>query len=130
MALKYKCIVTVRNIFKYIKYAQNCAMYVCMLAQICISVQNKLIQKRNISKNSPGRITGKLLIIAPIVETKFLELAMSLLDFSPRIPLGTFSILLIILKYWAPPHNMHTFFLSNYGFMFLARKKCYTPSLP
>ena len=31
---------------------------------------------------------------APIVETKFLELAMSLLDFSPRIPLGTFSILL------------------------------------
>ena len=30
---------------------------------------------------------------APIVETKFLELAMSLLDFSPRIPLGTFSIL-------------------------------------
>ena len=29
---------------------------------------------------------------APIVETKFLELAMSLLDFSPRIPLGTFSI--------------------------------------
>ena len=32
---------------------------------------------------------------APIVETKFLELAMSLLDFSPRIPLGTFSILLL-----------------------------------
>ena len=31
---------------------------------------------------------------APIVETKFIELAMSLLDFSPRIPLGTFSILL------------------------------------
>ena len=31
---------------------------------------------------------------ASIVETKFLELAMSLLDFSPRIPLGTFSILL------------------------------------
>ena len=30
----------------------------------------------------------------PIVETKFLELAMSLLDFSPRIPLGTFSILI------------------------------------
>ena len=30
---------------------------------------------------------------APIVETKFLELAMSLLDFSLRIPLGTFSIL-------------------------------------
>ena len=32
----------------------------------------------------------------PIVETRFLELAMSLLDFSPRIPLGTFSILLTI----------------------------------
>ena len=31
---------------------------------------------------------------APIVETRFLELAMSLLNFSPRIPLGTFSILL------------------------------------
>ena len=30
-----------------------------------------------------------------IVETKFLELAVSLLDFSPRIPLGTFSILLL-----------------------------------
>ena len=30
---------------------------------------------------------------AHIVDTKFLELAMSLLDFSPRIPLGTFSIL-------------------------------------
>ena len=33
-------------------------------------------------------------LLPPIVETKFLELAMSLLDFSPRIPLGTFSILL------------------------------------
>ena len=31
----------------------------------------------------------------PIVETKFLELAMSLLDFSPWIPLGTFTILLL-----------------------------------
>ena len=28
-----------------------------------------------------------------IVVTKFLEITMSLLDFSPRIPLGTFSIL-------------------------------------
>ena len=34
------------------------------------------------------------LACAPIVETRFLELAMSLLDFSPRIPLSTFSILL------------------------------------
>ena len=40
----------------------------------------------------PSPISG--LANAPIVETKFLELAMSLLDFSPRIPLGTFSILL------------------------------------
>ena len=41
----------------------------------------------------PSPIVG--LACAPIVETKFLELAMSLLllDFSPRIPLGTFSIL-------------------------------------
>ena len=35
------------------------------------------------------------LAYAQIVETKFLELAMSLLDFSPRIPLGTFSIWLL-----------------------------------
>ena len=37
---------------------------------------------------------------ATIVETKFLELAMSLLDFSPRIPLGTFSILLGYQTVW------------------------------
>ena len=42
----------------------------------------------------PSPILG--LANAPIVETKFLELAMSLLDSSPRIPLGTFSILLCI----------------------------------
>ena len=41
----------------------------------------------------PSPIVG--LACAPIVENRFLELAMSLLDFSPRIPLGTFSILLI-----------------------------------
>ena len=40
----------------------------------------------------PSPILG--LANAPIVEIKFLELAMSLLDFSPRIPLCTFSILL------------------------------------
>ena len=34
------------------------------------------------------------LTYAPIVETRFLELAISLLDFSPWIPLGTFSIFL------------------------------------
>ena len=43
----------------------------------------------------PSPIVG--LACAPIVETRFLELAMSLLDFSPRIPLGTFSILLLRL---------------------------------
>ena len=43
----------------------------------------------------PSPILG--LASAPIVETKFLELAMSLLDFSHRIPLGTFSILLLSL---------------------------------
>ena len=41
----------------------------------------------------PSPILG--LAGAPIVGTKFLELAMSLLDFSPHIPLGTFSILLL-----------------------------------
>ena len=41
-----------------------------------------------------GLSLGLGLANAPIVETKFLELAMSSLDFSPRIPLGTFSILL------------------------------------
>ena len=41
----------------------------------------------------PSPILG--LANAPIVETKFLELSMSLFDFSPRIPLGTFSILLL-----------------------------------
>ena len=41
----------------------------------------------------PSPILG--LANAPIVKTKFLELAMSLLDFSPRIPLGTFSIFLL-----------------------------------
>ena len=44
----------------------------------------------------PSPIVG--LACASIVETRFLELAMSLLDFSPRIPLGTFSILLYSRK--------------------------------
>ena len=39
----------------------------------------------------PSPILG--LACAPIVEDRFLELATSLLDFSPRIPLGTFLIL-------------------------------------
>ena len=43
---------------------------------------------------TPGSVPNLGLTNAPIVETKFLELAMSLLDFSHRISLGTFSILL------------------------------------
>ena len=46
----------------------------------------------------PSPIVG--LACAPIVETRFLELAMSLLDFSPRIPLGTFSILLCLFFFY------------------------------
>ena len=46
----------------------------------------------------PHRILG--LACAPIVETRSLDLAMSLLDFSPRIPLGTFSILLQVGPFW------------------------------
>ena len=42
----------------------------------------------------PPPILG--LTYAPIVETNFLELAMSLLEFSPRIPLDTFSVLLFL----------------------------------
>ena len=44
----------------------------------------------------PSPIVGHA--CAPIVVTRFLELAMSLLDFSPRIPLGTFSILLVYVS--------------------------------
>ena len=47
---------------------------------------------------TPGSVPILGLANAPIVETKFLELAMSLLDFSTRIPLGTFSILLNKIK--------------------------------
>ena len=45
---------------------------------------------------TPGSVPPPFLGLAcaPIVETRFLELAMSLLDFSPLIPLGTFSTLL------------------------------------
>ena len=37
------------------------------------------------------------LLMLQLLRPKFLELAMSLLDFSPRIPLGTFSILLEVV---------------------------------
>ena len=51
----------------------------------------------------PSPMVG--LACAPIVETRFLELVMSLLDFSPRIPLGTFSILLLFILNFL--HNFH-----------------------
>ena len=53
-----------------------------------------LASRERLPFRTPGSVPILGLANAPIVETKFLELAMSLLDFSPRIPLGTFSILL------------------------------------
>ena len=56
------------------------------------------------------------LACAQIVETRLLELAMSLLDFSPRIPLGTFSILLLLqvaLKHDLGFENRPTFTCSS-----------------
>ena len=67
------------SILKISKLLQNCLHRVIDIT----SFEKHLV---------PSPILG--LASAPIVETKFLELAMSLLDFSPRIPLGTFSILL------------------------------------
>ena len=54
-----------------------------------------LASRERLPFRTPGSVPILGLASAPIVETKFLELAMSLLDFSPRIPLGTFSILLL-----------------------------------
>ena len=54
-----------------------------------------LASRERLPFRTPGSVPILGLANAPIVETKFLELAMSLLDFSPRIPLGTFSILLV-----------------------------------
>ena len=53
-----------------------------------------LASRERLPFRTPGSVPHFGLANAPIVETKLLELAMSLLDFSPRIPLGTFSILL------------------------------------
>ena len=75
------------------------------------------------------------LIIIIIVETRFLELAMSLLDFSHHIPLGTFSILLLFIKQarwmYFNPHSWRQeewrntiSILSKQGFM-LKRKRSY-----
>ena len=54
----------------------------------------------------PSPIVG--LACSPIVETRFLELAMALLDFSPRIPLGTFSILLLSFIHFVNIINQST----------------------
>ena len=60
------------------------------------------------------------LACAPIVETRFLELAMSLLDFSPRVPLGAFSILLVKLVYcdldWVLVENVQEVTQKTTGF--------------
>ena len=56
-----------------------------------------LASRERLPFRTPGSVPILGLANAPIVETKFLELAMSLLDFSPRIPLGTFSMLLTLL---------------------------------
>ena len=57
-----------------------------------------LASRERLPFRTPGSVPILGLANAPIVETKFLEIAMSLLDFSPRIPLGTFSILLANLR--------------------------------
>ena len=57
-----------------------------------------LASRERLPFRTPGSVPILGLANAPIVETKFLELAMSLLDFSPRIPLGTFSILLLFCQ--------------------------------
>ena len=54
-----------------------------------------LASRERLPFRTPGSVPHFGTCYAPIVETKFLEPAMSLLDFSPRIPLGTFSILLL-----------------------------------
>ena len=54
----------------------------------------------------PSPIVG--LSCAQIVETRFLELALSLLDFSPRKPLGTFSILpWLQISFYELIHSTH-----------------------
>ena len=62
-----------------------------------------LASRERLPFRTPGSVPILGLANAPIVETKFLELAMSLLDFSPRIPLGTFSILLHQLEHKQVP---------------------------
>ena len=62
------------------------AQYIFMIFQRLL----RIVQDDTYTYRPPPSFLG--LACAPIVETRFLELAMSLLDFSPWIPLGTFSI--------------------------------------
>ena len=80
--------------------------YICMSSVILIfpwSIRNGCCMPAGNAYPSghlvPSPIVG--LACAPIVETRFLELAMFLLDFSPRIPPGTFSILLSTIQFSA-----------------------------
>ena len=63
-----------------------------------------LASRERLPFRTPGSVPHLGLANVPIVETKFLELAMSLLDFSPRIPLGTFSNLPLRLGYCFTPY--------------------------
>ena len=74
----------------------------------------------------PSPILG--LANAPIVETKFLELAMSLLDFSPRIPLGTFSILLAVHRFAYFSADLHVRRSTTYLLIPLRAEMCIRPS--
>ena len=62
----------------------------------------------------PSPIVG--LACAPIVDNRFLDLAMSLLDFSPRIPLGTFSILLCYSRWTSCPLLIYGLFFTSFHF--------------
>ena len=84
------------RVHRFIPY-QNYMMFLLVLyphplfeAQYCLFCSRRRVAVARY------RMICLVLANAPIVETKFLELAMSLLDFSPRIPLGTFSILLVL----------------------------------
>ena len=63
-----------------------------------------LASRERLPFRTPGSVPILGLANASIVETNFLELDMSLLDFSPRIPLGTFSILHTIVALYYTSH--------------------------
>ena len=74
-----------------------------------------LASRERLHFQTPGSVPHLGLANAPIVETKFLELAMSLLDFPPRIPLGTFSILLHTSIY--DKRDDFNFHITNFPFL-------------